>query len=434
VRGGTRSRAWLRVFADVLGVPLELARTPEVGARGAVLVAAGALGVELDTAAWIAPDAVVEPDPARRELYEDGYRRYLAHLAAAAPCGRAGERRDDPPGPARPGRRPAWPGRAVPPAGRPGGRPGVLGEGNTSAALGDGTFLVKASGTMLGGVTEDDLVLLDHAAVLELIDDTTLDDHDQPGLAARLRAAGRTSDPAGGRTSDPAGGRTSDRPGVPRPGFRGCFQTEAGVHRDDAARTRSGAARGAGGRAHPPDGGQRAALLDRAAELVAGCLFPDQVGGVRGARAAGALRRAGVAAGQGGASGLGGVPGRARVHAPADPPGQPRDRALGRTPPRCSRYHDGGQGSPRAVRRAGDRGRPGTSRRTPCAASTTGRTSSTAAACWPAPSASGPTGDPVTTSDQGDPLSVPDQGDPVPVPDQGDPVTGPASPMTPHAR
>jgi len=40
----------------------------------------------------------------------------------------------------------------------------------------------------------------------------------------------------------------------------------------------------------------------------------------------------------------------------------------------------------------------------------------------------------VTTSDQGDPLSVPDQGDPVPVPDQGDPVTGPASPMTPHAR
>ena len=40
----------------------------------------------------------------------------------------------------------------------------------------------------------------------------------------------------------------------------------------------------------------------------------------------------------------------------------------------------------------------------------------------------------MTTSDQGDPLSVPDQGDPVPVPDQGDPVTGPASPMTPHAR
>jgi xylulokinase/erythritol kinase len=83
--GGTRSRAWLRVFADVLGVPLELARTPEVGARGAVLVAAGALGVELDTAAWTAPDDVVEPDPDRRARYDDGYRRYLDHLAAARP-------------------------------------------------------------------------------------------------------------------------------------------------------------------------------------------------------------------------------------------------------------------------------------------------------------------------------------------------------------
>jgi erythritol kinase len=83
--GGTRSRAWMSVFADVLGVRLELARTPEVGARGAVLVAAGARGIELDTAAWTAPDAVVEPDPRQRERYEDGYRRYLAQLAAARP-------------------------------------------------------------------------------------------------------------------------------------------------------------------------------------------------------------------------------------------------------------------------------------------------------------------------------------------------------------
>jgi erythritol kinase len=83
--GGTGSRAWMRVFADVLGVPLELARTPEVGARGAVLVAAGALGQKLDAAAWTAPDSVVEPDPDRHERYSDGYRRYLAHLAAARP-------------------------------------------------------------------------------------------------------------------------------------------------------------------------------------------------------------------------------------------------------------------------------------------------------------------------------------------------------------
>jgi xylulokinase/erythritol kinase len=86
--GGTRSRAWLRVFADVLGVPLELARTPEVGARGAVLVAESALAdgpSGLDVAAWTAPDGVVEPDPGQVERYTEGYHRYLAHLAAARP-------------------------------------------------------------------------------------------------------------------------------------------------------------------------------------------------------------------------------------------------------------------------------------------------------------------------------------------------------------
>jgi erythritol kinase len=83
--GGTRSGPWMQVFADVLGVPLELARTPEVGARGAVLVAAGARGEEIDVAAWTAPEGVVEPNATHRDRYDDGYQRYLAHLAAARP-------------------------------------------------------------------------------------------------------------------------------------------------------------------------------------------------------------------------------------------------------------------------------------------------------------------------------------------------------------
>lgn len=83
--GGTRSEAWLRVFADVLGVPLELARTPEVGARGAVLVAARARGEALDVPTWTAPEAVVEPDPARRTRYDDGYQHYLERVRAARP-------------------------------------------------------------------------------------------------------------------------------------------------------------------------------------------------------------------------------------------------------------------------------------------------------------------------------------------------------------
>lgn len=81
--GGTRSVPWMQVFADVLGVPLELARSPEVGARGAVLAAAAALGKEIDVAAWTAPHGVIEPDPRVRERYEEGYRRYRAHLHSA---------------------------------------------------------------------------------------------------------------------------------------------------------------------------------------------------------------------------------------------------------------------------------------------------------------------------------------------------------------
>jgi xylulokinase/erythritol kinase len=75
----------LQVFADVLGVPLQLARTPEVGARGAVLAAAAARGSDLDVAIWTAAEDVVEPDPRVRERYDDGYARYLEHVRAAQP-------------------------------------------------------------------------------------------------------------------------------------------------------------------------------------------------------------------------------------------------------------------------------------------------------------------------------------------------------------
>ena len=63
--GGTGSRGWLQVFADVLGTPVQLARTPEVGARGAVLAALQSRGDEVDAATWTAPQAEVEPDPGR---------------------------------------------------------------------------------------------------------------------------------------------------------------------------------------------------------------------------------------------------------------------------------------------------------------------------------------------------------------------------------
>jgi erythritol kinase len=86
--GGVRSRPWLQIFADVLRRPLHVARTPEVGARGAVLAALAANGHEVDTAAWTAAEAVVEPDPVTADQYDDAFGRYLEHRAAAGPLWR----------------------------------------------------------------------------------------------------------------------------------------------------------------------------------------------------------------------------------------------------------------------------------------------------------------------------------------------------------
>ncbi|MGW5459762.1 FGGY family carbohydrate kinase [Streptomyces sp. NPDC003996] len=80
--GGTRSPAWTRLLADVLGRPLRVMEG-EVGARGAVLAAAERYGVPLDTAAWTEPTRVIEPDPDRAAYYAKGYEEHLELLAEA---------------------------------------------------------------------------------------------------------------------------------------------------------------------------------------------------------------------------------------------------------------------------------------------------------------------------------------------------------------
>ncbi|MEU3886074.1 FGGY-family carbohydrate kinase [Streptomyces sp. NPDC029041] len=80
--GGTRSSAWMRLLADVLGRPLRVVEG-EVGARGAVLAAAGRYGVPLDAEAWTTPTAVVEPDPERAAFHARGYEEHLDRLAGA---------------------------------------------------------------------------------------------------------------------------------------------------------------------------------------------------------------------------------------------------------------------------------------------------------------------------------------------------------------
>jgi erythritol kinase len=81
--GGLKSRQWAQIFADVLGRPLNIPREELVGARGAALVAWGALGDPVDQDAWRADRTVIEPNPAAIAAYDDGFAHYLDDLAAA---------------------------------------------------------------------------------------------------------------------------------------------------------------------------------------------------------------------------------------------------------------------------------------------------------------------------------------------------------------
>ncbi|KOG32417.1 FGGY-family carbohydrate kinase [Streptomyces resistomycificus] len=80
--GGTRSPAWMRLLADVLGRPLRVVEG-EVGARGAVLAAAERYGVALDAPAWTRPTVIVEPEAGRAAFYTKGYEEHLARLDEA---------------------------------------------------------------------------------------------------------------------------------------------------------------------------------------------------------------------------------------------------------------------------------------------------------------------------------------------------------------
>ncbi|MET9909922.1 FGGY-family carbohydrate kinase [Streptomyces sp. NPDC006476] len=80
--GGTRSPAWMRLLADVLGRPLRVVEG-EVGARGAVLAAAERYGVPLDAGVWTKPTSVVEPDATRAAYYAKAYEDHLDRLARA---------------------------------------------------------------------------------------------------------------------------------------------------------------------------------------------------------------------------------------------------------------------------------------------------------------------------------------------------------------
>ncbi|WP_216213912.1 FGGY-family carbohydrate kinase [Amycolatopsis aidingensis] len=81
--GGVRSAEWTRIFADVLGRPIIVPGDPGVGARGAVLVAAEALGQPFDVDLWVENSRTVEIRPENVEFYQQGYADYQTSLSAA---------------------------------------------------------------------------------------------------------------------------------------------------------------------------------------------------------------------------------------------------------------------------------------------------------------------------------------------------------------
>jgi len=71
--------------------------------------------------------------------------------------------------------------------GREGRRLAILGEGNTSASLGDGTFLVKASGSCLATMEPCDLTRVRLGDAMAALDDPSLDDSGVRGVLEASR-------------------------------------------------------------------------------------------------------------------------------------------------------------------------------------------------------------------------------------------------------
>ncbi len=78
--GGSKSPLWKKIFANVLGIPLDIIKTEEgPGYGGAILamVACGAYGSVREAAdALVSTVSTIEPDPALTALYEERYQQY----------------------------------------------------------------------------------------------------------------------------------------------------------------------------------------------------------------------------------------------------------------------------------------------------------------------------------------------------------------------
>jgi L-xylulokinase len=84
--GAARSEVWVRMFADILQLPIELTACQELGAMGAALCAGVAVGMfgsfPEAVHAMVRVSRTVEPGKERREVYLDKYARYRKYIEA----------------------------------------------------------------------------------------------------------------------------------------------------------------------------------------------------------------------------------------------------------------------------------------------------------------------------------------------------------------
>lgn len=87
--GGAKSRLWSQIKADVCGLPVVLPTHGEAAVLGAAMLAAVGVGLypDIPSAAhlMVKESARVEPDPARRDVYDAAYRLYVDLYDAVAP-------------------------------------------------------------------------------------------------------------------------------------------------------------------------------------------------------------------------------------------------------------------------------------------------------------------------------------------------------------
>ena len=88
--GGARNRFWSQMFADVLGMPIEISDVEETGARGAALVAGVAVGAYPDLSSAMATATGIarshQPDAARAAIHTQRFAIHRSLVEAMGPA------------------------------------------------------------------------------------------------------------------------------------------------------------------------------------------------------------------------------------------------------------------------------------------------------------------------------------------------------------